>query len=167
MDRKEKIISTLQSSDKPVSASKLAQMCHVSRQIIVGDIALLRASGMEIIATPRGYVLDHYQNNHYYTIAVKHTQKELADELYTIVDLGGRIIDVIVEHPIYGQLTGKLHISSRYDVEQFLNKVNNETAQPLSQLTDGLHLHTIECQSDEIYQRIVNALQEKGFLFTK
>lgn len=167
MDRKEKIIEEIKSSDKPISASKLASQCGVSRQIIVGDVALLRASGYNIIATPRGYILDNQNNECIYTIAVKHNQQSLGDELYTIVDLGGSIIDVIVDHPIYGQLAGKLHISSRYDVDQFLKKVENGKAKPLSQLTDGLHLHTIQCQNEDIYQRIIKVLDEKGYLFTK
>lgn len=167
MDRKEKIVNAIKESDKPISASKLAKEFRVSRQIIVGDVALLRASGIDIIATPRGYTLNKESLDHIYTIAVNHHKDALADELYTVIDLGGSVIDVIVEHPIYGQLTGKLHISSRYDVDQFLKKVNSEKAKPLSQLTDGLHLHTIQCPDDETYQRIVDALDQKGYLFKK
>ena len=167
MDRKDQIIKSIQKSDKPISASKLAAQLGVSRQIIVGDVALLRASGYNIIATPRGYILDQQHSDDIYTIAVKHGHDALGDELYTIVDLGGSIIDVIVDHPIYGQLTGKLHISSRYDVDQFLKKVEKGNAKPLSQLTDGLHLHTIQCQNHDIYERIIKALEEKGYLFTK
>lgn len=167
MNRRDQIIHIIQKSEKPISATTLAKHFGVSRQIIVGDVALIRASGTHIIATPRGYVLDEQKSEHTYTIAVKHLREQLADELYTIVDLGGSIIDVIVEHPIYGQLTGKLHISSRYDVDQFLNKVNTSNAKPLSQLTDGLHLHTIQCQNEDVYHRIVKALDDKGYLFNK
>lgn len=167
MDRKEKIIEEIQKSQKPVSASSLAKKLGVSRQIIVGDVALIRASGTHIIATPRGYLLENQQLHHTYTIAVKHTQEQLDDELYTIVDLGGSIIDVIVDHAIYGQLTGKLHLSSRYDVNQFLKKIKSDEAKPLSQLTNGLHLHTIQCQDQETYHRILTALDKKGYLFHK
>lgn len=167
MDRREKIIEEIKKSNKPISASKLATMLGVSRQIIVGDVALLRASGFCIAATPRGYILDHQSQATTYTIAVKHSKDTLADELYTIVDLGGSVVDVIVDHPIYGQLTGKLHLSSRYDIDQFLKKVSHEKAKPLSQLTDGLHLHTIECQNEDTYQRIIDSLHKKGYLFTK
>ncbi len=167
MDRKEKIIEEIKKSEKPVSASALAKKLGVSRQIIVGDVALIRASGTNIIATPRGYILDNHQLQHTYTLAVKHTQEQLDDELYTIVDLGGSIIDVIVDHAIYGQLTGKLHLSSRYDVNQFLKKIKSDEAKPLSQLTNGLHLHTIQCQDQETYHRILTALDEKGYLFHK
>ena len=167
MHRKEKIIEEIKKSDKPISASTLAKKLGVSRQIIVGDVALIRASGTNIIATPRGYILDSKQQNQTYTIAVNHSQEQMADELYTIVDLGGCAIDVIVDHPVYGQLTGKLHLSSLYDVDQFIKKVNNNQAKPLSQLTDGLHLHTIQCPNEDTYQRIVSALDEKGYLFKK
>lgn len=167
MDRREKIIETIQKSEKPISASTLAKHFGVSRQIIVGDVALIRASGTDIIATPRGYVLEDRKQNHLYTIAVNHEKKDLADELYTIVDLGGYVVDVIVEHPIYGQLSGNLHLSSRYDVDQFIKNVNANDAKPLSQLTNGLHLHTIKCQDQETFERIKKSLNEKGYLFTK
>lgn len=164
MDRKERIMQEIKKSSKPISASTLAKICGVSRQIIVGDIALLRASGIHIIATPRGYILDTTQGL-CKTIAVKHIQEQMADELYTIVDLGGEIIDVIVEHPIYGQITGKLHLSSRYDVDQFLEKVKSSTAKPLSKLTDGIHLHTIQYPNEETLCRIEEVLLHKGYLF--
>ena len=167
MDRKERIIEEIKKSKTPISATKLASICGVSRQVIVGDVALIRASGIEIIATPRGYVLNTHPSSTTYTIAVKHTTEQLADELYTIVDLGGQIIDVIVEHPIYGQLVGSLHLQSRYDIDEYLEKVKKENATDLSLLTDGLHLHTIQCPSDTIYQRILNSLENKGYLFQK
>lgn len=164
MDRKEEIIKVISKSEKPISASKLASQFGVSRQIIVGDIALLRAKGYKITATPRGYILDNMQQKNTYTIAVKHNGDQMGDEMYTIVDLGGYIIDVIVEHPVYGQLIGDLHVSSRYDVDQFLKKIEKNNASPLSQLTNGIHLHTLQCNSDEVYHRIEKALDEKGYL---
>lgn len=162
MDRKQAIIEEIQKSDKPVSASKLAKHFGVSRQIIVGDIALLRAAGTQIIATPRGYLLEDKPHPLEKKIAVSHSNDQLAEELYTIIDLGGMVVYVIVEHPIYGELVGNLHLASRYDVDQFLKKV--ETATPLSQLTSGVHLHTIRYPSQEVIQRIENALKDRGIL---
>ena len=161
------LIYELSLDGKKARVSDIAKQLGVSRQIIVGDVALIRASGTHIIATPRGYVLDDNKEDTLYTIAVHHQKKDLIDELYTIVDLGGYIIDVIVEHPIYGQLCGKLHLSSRYDVDQFIKKVNINDAKPLSELTDGLHLHTIKCLNNETFERIKEALNQKGYLFTK
>lgn len=162
MDRKQAIILEIQKSDKPVSASKLASRFGVSRQIIVGDIALLRAAGKQIIATPRGYILEDKPHPLEKKIAVCHGDDLLAKELYTIIDLGGMVVDVIVEHPIYGQLVGNLHLASRYDIDQFLNKV--KTATPLSKLTSGVHLHTIRYPSIEVLERIEKALKEEGIL---
>lgn len=167
MDRREKIINIIKQNKKPISASALSKELGVSRQAIVGDVALIRASGTPITATPRGYILDEKESQNIYTIALNHVEEDVQDELYTIVDLGGHIIDVIVEHPIYGQLTGKLHITSRYDVDQFMEKVKTHNALPLSQLTNGLHLHTIQCSDKQIYNRIVEALDKKEYLFKK
>lgn len=168
MDRRDVILKCIQESEKPLSASTLAKQFGVSRQIIVGDVALLRAKGFQIIATPRGYICQNEQKEGVvHTIAVTHNEAQLQDELYTIVDLGGTIIDVIVEHPLYGQLSGNLHISSRYDVDQFLSKLQMDQARPLSNLTAGLHLHTIRCEKDVVYHRILDILNEKGFLYHK
>ena len=154
MDRKTKIIEIISSSDKPVSASKIAKELGVSRQIIVGDVALLRASGEDITATPRGYILETNRSN-YYTIAVKHNNDQLEEELNTIVDLGGKVEDVIVEHP---------HIYSRYDVSKFMSAVKDNDIAPLSLLTDGVHLHTITAPDEETLERIKEALDEKHIL---
>lgn len=167
-ERRERILALLHEGDRPISASVLAEKMHVSRQVIVGDIALLRASNCAILATPRGYILhqDRADDEFLYTIACRHDSTEgLADELYTIVDNGGEVVDVIVEHPLYGQIAGKLHIASRFDVENFLQKLSGHAAAPLCDLTGGVHLHTLRCPSQEIFDRIVTRLREKGLLF--
>ncbi len=171
VQRREKITEILENSALPVSASALAKELLVSRQIIVGDIALLRASGIDILATPRGYVFassDEFPSGSLlFTIACNHNADEMKNELYTIVDNGGRIIDVIVEHPIYGQLTGQLNIFSRYDADEFIKSTKEQSAPLLSKLTDGVHLHTISCKNEEIYKRIVIALEKAGILLDK
>lgn len=165
-ERRIKIANILSQSDKPISATNLAIKFDVSRQIIVGDIALLRASGIDIDATPRGYMLKSGNHAGFTgTIACRHSSEAMHDELYTIVDLGGRVLDVIVDHAIYGQLTGRLELSSRYDVDQFVSQVKEEQAQPLSRITDGIHLHTINCSNKEIFDLIVEALKTKGYLY--
>lgn len=165
--RREKIIKVLRKAKTPVSATTLATQFEVSRQIIVGDIALLRAQGEGINATPRGYVLSSAQSDSIIkTIAVSHSGADTKLELNTIVDYGCKILDVIVEHPVYGQISGQLQISSRFDVEQFINRVNSENAHSLSELTDGIHLHTLECPSEEIFQMVVKRLNELGILLS-
>lgn len=127
-ERRKAIADVLRAADAPVSASALAEKFSVSRQIIVGDIALLRSSGEEILATPRGYVTPKEARGILRRVAVKHTPQEMEAELNTIVDNGCTVIDVIVDHPIYGQLTGPLQISNRYEVSQFIERCDKGRA---------------------------------------
>ena len=167
-ERREQILTKLKDSDTPISATSLATELGVSRQIIVGDIALIRAQGTNVTATPRGYVIVNNQSNSIVkTIAVRHNDKDTQLELNTLVDYGCKVIDVIVEHPVYGQIIGELQISSRLDVEQFMQKVKSENAHSLSELTDGIHLHTIECPSLENYELVINKLTELGILLNE
>ena len=163
--RRQSIIRVLTGSAGPVSAGKLAGMFGVSRQIIVGDIALLRASGTDITATPRGYVLTRGTEGIIHRIPCRHRPEEMKEELQILVDNGCLIRDVIVEHPIYGQLVGQLDIATRYDVDEFIAKVSQSDAAPLSDLTGGIHLHTIFCPDEETYRRVLQKLRESGFLF--
>lgn len=164
--RRQAILDRLRAADRPVSASALASERNVSRQIIVGDIAILRAGGAEISATPRGYVLPQATDGITRTIACRHTLAQTGQELDILVDNGCTVLDVIVEHPVYGQLTGQLHLSSRYDVGQFLQKVSRSGARPLSALTGGVHLHTILCPDEAAWHRVRAALDQAGFLYT-
>lgn len=162
--RRQAILDRLRTADRPVSASALAAGLNVSRQIIVGDIALLRAGGAEISATPHGYVLPRATDGITRTIACRHTLAQTGQELDILVDNGCTVLDVIVEHPVYGQLTGQLQISSRYDVEQFLARIRDSDAAPLSMLTGGLHLHTLCCPNEDAYTRACAALKAAGLL---
>lgn len=167
--RREKIVQRLEKAEGPVSATALAKELGVSRQIIVGDIALLRAAEHAITATPRGYVLERQESERgkRFTIACRHDKDQLRTELYTIVDYGGGVLDVIVEHPIYGQLAGKLQVFSRYDADQFCEKLDNHQAPPLCDLTGGIHLHTILCPDEETFHRIEQQLHNQGILVKK
>ena len=162
--RRQAILDRLRTADLHLSASALAAGLNVSRQIIVGDIALLRAGGAEISATPRGYVLPRATDGITRTIACRHTLAQTGQELDILVDNGCTVLDVIVEHPVYGQLTGQLQISSRYDVEQFLARIRDSDAAPLSMLTGGLHLHTLCCPNEDAYTRACAALKAAGLL---
>ena len=163
-DRRQHIHTQLLSADAPLSATALAKEYNVSRQVIVGDIALLRAGGMDISATPRGYVLPRQAAGMTRTLACRHRGDQMEDELNAIVDHGCTILDVVVDHPIYGQLTGPLHLSSRYEVRQFLDRCQEEAAAPLSLLTEGIHLHTISCPTPNAYTRVKNTLASLGIL---
>ncbi len=164
--RREKIIDILQVSPKAVSASALAEQLNVSRQIIVSDIALLRAKDFDILSTPRGYIFNqmHTENEYVFKVASTHSSDCVKQEIYAIVDNGGKLLDVMVEHPLYGQLIGKLNISSRFDANDFLDKLENKKINLLCQLTGGVHLHTISCSDKIIAERIIHALEELNIL---
>lgn len=164
VERRRAIAQRLAQADGPVSAAALAKAFSVSRQIIVGDVALLRAGGMEIFATPRGYVLPGEPAALTRTVACVHSGGEMARELEIMVDQGCQVVDVVVEHPVYGQLTGQLHLSSRYEVQEFIRSVSENQAKLLSDLTGGIHLHTLRCPSEEAYQRVLEELDRAGFL---
>jgi len=163
-ERRQEIFKILQQANQPVSATSLAARFSVSRQVIVGDIALLRAAGSDISATPRGYMIQKSPVGLVRQIACRHSGSDMEAELNAMVDHGCTVLDVIVEHPIYGQLTGSLQLSNRYDVQQFVQRSQAAYAQPLSALTEGIHLHTLACPNEAAYQRIRQALQQLGFL---
>ena len=170
-ERRTEILNMLKDASSPVSASALASQMSVSRQVIVGDIALLRAAGITIAATPRGYVIEENSADEFpFTglVATKHSPDETRDELYTMVDYGGYVINVIIEHPIYGQITGPLDIASRHDADLFVESlIGNGEAKPLSTLTGGVHFHKIGCRSEENFELIKSALDKKGYLYTE
>lgn len=162
--RRGRILDELKVAEGPLSATALAQKLSVSRQIIVGDVALLRAAGEGITATPRGYVLDAPRPGMVATVACAHSGADMERELTLMVDQGCTVENVIVEHPVYGQLTGPLELSSRYDVAEFIRRVKECEAQPLSALTDGVHLHRLRCPDEGALERVRVALDGAGFL---
>ena len=162
--RRQDIRRILDQSPRPVSATALAQRLGVSRQIIVGDVALLRAAGTDIAATPRGYILRQADRGLIRTVACRHAAEEMEAELTAVVDQGCAVLDVIVEHPIYGELTGALELRSRYDVQQFIARCRAADAAPLSLLTEGIHLHTLSCPDEGRFQAVLRALGRLGVL---
>ena len=163
--RRNKMLSVLQDS-KYVTGSELARIFNVTRQVIVKDVAVLRAAGHDIIATPKGYFLQQASESTGLrrVIAIKHDASDIHRELEIIVDCGGKVLDVIVEHPVYGEIKANLMIDSRLDLELFIEKTKKYNARPLSSLTAGVHLHTIEAKSEEVWHKISEKLSAEGFL---
>lgn len=163
--RREKILEVLSQSGAPVSASVFAEQFGVTRQIIVSDIAILRAMGHKIISEKRGYYTEKTDSNMLIeTITCRHTEKETSDEFYAVVDNGGKVLDVIIEHPIYGQISANLNIASRFDADEFVQTSKKYSAIQLCNLTHGLHLHTIAIPDREAYERTIKRLSELGIL---
>ncbi|MFT8314887.1 MAG: transcription repressor NadR [Clostridium sp.] len=164
-ERRNYIKDILQEKEDPLKGSMLAEKLGVTRQIIVKDIAILRAAGIDIISTPKGYIISKNKSNRIKkVIAVCHKSEEIEDELLTIVKFGGIIEDVIIEHKLYGEIRGILMIKTIFDVENFISKLNKYEAEPLSILTGGVHIHTISVEDEDSLKNILNELNKKRYL---
>jgi len=165
--RRERLGKLLKESHEPITGSRLASIFDVSRQIIVGDIAILRAKGLNIIATLQGYFIPEKNEAERFKdiIVSRHFGfDELEDELFTIVDNGGKVIDVIVDHSIYGEIRTVINISSRKEAEEFVERLRKNNALPMSSLTNGMHLHTIETKDEMLFNEILEKLKNKGYI---
>lgn len=166
-ERRDQIIRMLSEAKHPVSGKELAGHFAVSRQVIVQDIALLRATNKNILSTNKGYFLynpgkDPQKPKR--SFCVQHTTEQMQDELYTIVDYGGKVLDAVVEHDIYGQITVDLMLCNRMDVDEFMERIRKSKSQPLNVLTGGKHWHTVEADTEPMLQVIGEKLREKGYL---
>lgn len=163
--RREKILKILELSDKPVTGTVLAKQLGVSRQIIVQDIALLRAKENEnLFATTRGYFLQERKRKARRTFTVCHNEDKVEEELNIFVDCGGRVLNVIVEHGVYGFITADLIVTNRMDVKEFMKQLQRKKTTLLSQLTGGVHTHTVEADSEEILDCIEEQLRIHHYL---
>lgn len=164
-ERRNRILLELEQAKTPVNATKLAELCSVTRQIIVADVALLRAFGVPIRAEHRGYVLEQEQEAGIQKrIVCCHKKDDVRNEFYAIVDHGGKVRDVMVEHSIYGQISATLTISSRKDADDFVRKTALSGASHLSDLTAGIHIHTLTVPSEESFEAICKTLSDLGIL---
>ena len=167
--RRNIILETISTATLPLTASTLAERLEVSRQIIVGDVALLRAQGHDIIATARGYVmystLAMDKGSFIGKIACQHTAQDTFTELSMIVNAGAAVVNVIIDHDLYGEITGQLNITTKEDVAQFVENLNKSQVKLLSELKGGVHLHTIACQDKAHFDRVYGLLEDAGFIY--
>jgi len=165
--RRQQILHLLESQQKPVTGTILARLFRVSRQVIVQDIALLRAENKNILSTNKGYVLFQAPKKEALqrrVFRVNHSTEQMEDELNCIVDNGGHVLDVGIYHDVYGQIVADLIINSRADVDDFIGKIGQSLNKPLKELTGNVHYHTVEASSVEVLNRIEEKLREKGYL---
>ena len=162
-ERREKIINTLKSSESPMSGSGLAKILGVSRQVIVQDIALLRAKDYDIYSTNKGYCLSD-QNKCKRIFKIYNRPEEEEKELQLYVDQGGYVKDVFVYHKVYGVVRAELNISSRADIDAYMMEIKSGKSNLLSNLTSGYHYHTVLAKNDRILDTIQQKLTEQGFL---
>ena len=163
VQRRENIIRLLSESHEPVSGTSLAKMLGVSRQVIVQDMALIRAGGVSVISTNQGYVLESGLMAKK-VFKVRHTEDETEEELNLIVDHGGIVEDVFVYHKVYGVIEAPLHIKTRMDVKKYMESITTGKSSTLMNVTSGFHYHTIRAENSQVLDEIYDALAERGFL---
>lgn len=162
-DRRKRILFLMRESDRPLSGAQLGSQTGVSRQVVVQDIALLRTEGYPIVSTARGYFLNEPKHATR-LMKVYHTNEQVEDELTTIVDLGGCVQNVMVNHRVYGRMEAALNIKNRRDVQMFLNDLRTGKSVPLLNITSGYHFHRIAAETEAILDEIEEALRGKGYL---
>jgi uncharacterized protein len=166
-DRRNLLVKLLKEASNPIPGRELGEITNVSRQVISGDITLLKAKGEPIIATSRGYVYMHpmsEQNKIEKVIVCNHTSQQTEEELNILVDHGITVKDVKVEHPIYGDLTASVMVSNRSEVKSFINNIKQTNASLLLELTDGIHLHTIIAKNEQEIKNAEEALRKADIL---
>lgn len=162
-ERREQILKILKNSTKPVAGTDLAKQMDVSRQVIVQDMALIRANGVDVMATNRGYVL-HETKEVSRVFKVVHTDGQVEEELNLFVDLGGKVEDVFVYHKIYGVIKASMNIKSRRDVRKYMEGISTGKSTNLMNLTSNYHYHTIIAEDEQTLDMIQDELTQKGFL---
>ncbi len=162
-DRRKKLLTLMRKSPQPLPGAVLGKETGVSRQAVVQDIALLRTEGHPIVSTSRGYYLDEPKQA-VRLIKVYHTDEQVEDELSAIVNLGGCVLDVMINHRIYGRLTAPMHIKSQRDIRQFVEDLRSGKSSPLLNVTSGYHFHHIAAEKEEILDEIEAELDKKGYM---
>lgn len=162
-DRRKAIANLLLSSTEAISGGKLSEEFGVSRQIIVQDITVLKGSGYDIISTHNGYIIQKSPLKER-VFKVYHTTEETEDELNTIINLCGTVVDVFVWHKVYGKMTAPLNIFSSLHIKQFIEGVRSGKSIELMNITGGYHYHTVRAESEPILDEIEQALKAKNYI---
>lgn len=161
--RREEILSLIGNTENPIPANVLKERFNVSRQVIVQDIAILRANGYDITSTNRGYVLERTARA-LRVFKCRHSFDEIVDEGVLIIEAGGRVEDIFVNHRVYGRISARLDLQNRMHVEELYRSLVSGASKPLMSVTDGYHYHTVSAESEEILDEIGKKLREKNFL---
>jgi len=159
--RQKKVLESISSSTDPVSGSELALKFGVTRQIIVRDVMILKAQGEDIRSNSRGYYINSEKKN-IKTVAVRHSMSEIRDELLIMVNNNATVVDIVVEHPVYGEITGAIGVSTVDDVQAFCARIKN--SKPLSSINKGVHIHHIIVEKESDFQNIIEQLEKHKIL---
>ena len=164
-ERRTAIIEILSQRTTPISGAELAKQLHVSRQIIVQDMALLRSANQTIISTHRGYLYPAGgESTHSRIFKCCHSDEQTEAELNCIVDQGGIVENVFVHHKVYGRMEAPLNIRSRRDVHAFLESIRSGKSTLLMNITSNYHYHKITASEPSILNAIEQELIKYNFL---
>ena len=161
--RRREIVALLMGAENPVSGSELSERTGVTRQVIVQDIALLKASGYEILSTHKGYVIKSAPMVER-VFKVHHGSDRTEEELSGIVALGGIVVDVYVWHKVYGKIGAGLNIFSEQGVKQFMEGIKSGRSTELMHITGGYHYHTVRADSAEVLDSIQQYLYDNNYI---
>lgn len=164
-ERRRLILQKLKSTNTSVTGRELAELCQVSRQIIVSDIAMLRAEGAKILATSQGYLMEREKDSEVKALALAVPDTEaLRRELELIVDNGGTIRGVSVEYGMYGTLRCAVSLCSRRDIRKWGEQLQEMHMKPLALVAGGAHTLYVEMENAEAGEEICRLLEDAGFL---
>ena len=161
--RRSEILSLIGNSQNPVPANLLSEKYSVSRQVIVQDIAILRAQGYGVISTNRGYVLGSGVGAER-VFKCRHTLQELVSESEIIISNGGKVEDITVNHRVYGKISARLELTTPRHAEELYRSLVSGASKPLMSVTDGYHYHTVSAESEECLDKIEQELRRAGYL---
>ncbi|MCL1924323.1 MAG: transcription repressor NadR [Defluviitaleaceae bacterium] len=166
-NRRKELLKLIMTAEQTMTATELSKHFGVSRQVIVGDVALLRAQNNEIIATKVGYRIKNAKKELPYIkhLELKHSKEQTEEELKIFIRNGVFVRNVMVEHNFYGNITCDLNIETLDDIKRFLRSIERSGQKLLSELTGGVHIHTIACKDEDHFKKVYQSLDERGFIY--
>ena len=162
-ERRQAIANLLLIKKCAITGAELSSKYGVSRQIIVQDIAALKAQGYDIIPTHYGYVMNGSPLVER-VLKVSHTTDETENELMLMVGAGATVVDVFVLHNVYGKISAPLNIYTEQQVKNFIYGVRNGKSTELMNITGGAHYHTIRAETEDILDAAEAAVKSAGYL---
>jgi uncharacterized protein len=163
-ERREKLLGVLRDAEESVTGSQLSTTLGVSRQAIVNDIAILRASGHPIEGGQDGYRLDGGPGGLLSMIRCNHPPNRGREEWEILLDRGISILDVGVEHSIFGEIRAPVVVETRADIDRHEETITKAGEAPLSVITGGVHTHAVRAPNPDALEAAKRELRERGIL---
>jgi transcriptional regulator of NAD metabolism len=163
--RRQRVLELLREARRSITGSELSASLGVSRQAIVNDMAILRAAGEPIGGSPQGYRWRGEQMSGVFaTLACRHDREGCQKELETLVAHGVAVLDVVVDHQLYGEVRADMNVWTHRDVQRYMEVLHTSPVEPLSALTGGVHAHHVRAPDDVALGSARSDLALLGFL---